>query len=253
MTLEAERLQKILSRAGVASRREAERMIEAGRVRVNGRTVTALGTRAEAGRDAIVVDGRLLRPAASAERVTYALHKPRGVVSTRKDPEGRPTVVDFSPPGAPRLYPIGRLDWDAEGLILLTNDGDLAFQLLRPGSAERVYHVKVKGQPEEESLERLRSGLSLDGRRTLPAHVRRMGRGGNVWIEVGLHEGRKNQLVRMFRAVGHPVLRLRRVRIGPVELGKLAPGATRRLTAVELSQLRHIRPGRRPVSARRPS
>src|SRR6059036_3118331 len=246
-----ERLQKILARAGVASRREAERMLLEGKIRVNGEVVVKLGSSADRTTDSIRVDGKLLRDAQPA-RVTMALHKPRGVVSTRRDPQGRKTVIDLIRRVPGRLYPIGRLDYDAEGLLLVTNDGDLAYRLLRPGGAERVYHVKVKGQPDPVQIERLRGGILLDGKRTLPALIRplrhapaarrggRMGRrnapqaGQNRWLEVALHEGRRNQVVRMFRAIGNPVLRLRRVRIGPIGLGTLPPGRFRYLEPDEL-------------------
>jgi pseudouridine synthase len=239
-----ERLQKILSRAGVASRREAEGMIEEGRIVVNGAVVTDLGTRAEEGRDAIRVDGKRLR-ASSPERITVALNKPRGVVSSCRDPEGRPTVADLVKRIPARLYPVGRLDYNAEGLLLLTNDGDLAFRLLRPGGAERVYRVKVRGVPAAETIERLRQGIVLDGKKTLPARIgsvrpaRIAGRQGgrNAWLRVGLHEGRKNQLIRMFERVGHPVLRLRRVAIGPLELGTIPTGRWRVLTEEDVARL----------------
>jgi pseudouridine synthase len=232
-----ERLQKILSSAGVASRREAERMILEGRVRVNGRTVTLLGSKADGQRDAIRVDGRLLNRSRPV-RMTLALNKPRGVVSTRRDPEGRRTVIDLIRGVRARLYPVGRLDYNAEGLILLTNDGELAYRLLRPGSVERVYRVKVKDRPDPDRLSRLRRGIVIDGRRTLPARVRVVRTGPSTWIEIGLHEGRKNQVVRMFRAIGHPLHRLRRISIGPVSLGRLAPGEHRVLTVAESARLR---------------
>jgi len=250
-----ERLQKILARAGVASRREAERMLLEGKIRVNGEVVVKLGSSADRTTDSIRVDGKLLRDAQPA-RVTMALHKPRGVVSTRRDPQGRTTVIDLIRGVPGRLYPIGRLDYNAEGLLLLTNDGDLAYRLLRPGAVERLYLVKVRGGPREEELARLRQGILLDGRKTLPARISRTVRGGarfmrNCWLEVGLHEGRPNQIVRMFRAIGHPVLRLRRIRIGPVALGSLPPGGFRPLTPRELAALSALRPSRlRPAASR---
>ena len=265
-----ERLQKILARAGVASRREAERMISAGRIAVNGAVVTDLGSRAEDGRDAIRVDGKLLHT--RSERITVALHKPRAVVSSCRDPEGRPTVADFVRKIPARLYPIGRLDYDAEGLLLMTNDGDLAFSLLRPGGAERIYRVKVRGLPSPEVLARLESGIVLDGKRTLPARIRPLRRplkgrppkgrsattgaegGHNTWLQVTLHEGRRNQLVRMFERVGHPVMRLRRVAIGPLELGALPAGRWRQLDESDLARLRRAALGERrgqPAAQRR--
>ena len=241
-----ERLQKILSRAGVASRREAEKMILAGRIVINGTVVSELGTKADFDRDVIRLDGKRLKNTEPA-RVTIALNKPRGVMSTRNDPEGRKTVIDLVKGLNARLYPIGRLDYNAEGLIILTNDGDLAFGILRPGSAERVYMVRVKGDPIQEALDRIRTGMILDRRRTLPARVRRVSGGKNCWVEVGMHEGRKNQVIRMFQAIGHPVIRLRRVRIGSLELGSLKPGEFRKLSTLELARLRASATGAAPV------
>lgn len=232
-----ERLQKILSRAGVASRREAERMLADGRVMVNGAVITEPGTKADPGKDAIRIDGKRLQRLAPAT-VTIALHKPRGVVSTRSDPEGRPTVVDLVRGVPGRLYPVGRLDYNAEGLLLLTNDGDLAYALLRPGGAERTYRVKVRGEPSQEALSRLRKGIVLDGRRTLPARVRKIHTKLNTWLEIGLHEGKKNQIIRMCQAIGHPVSRLRRVKIGPIALGTLPRGRHRVLRPGEVAALR---------------
>ena len=212
-------------------------MLLEGRIRVNGRAVTQLGARADAEKDSIRVDGKLLK-VVRPRLVTIALNKPRGVVSTRRDPQGRRTVLDLVKGVHGRVYPVGRLDYNAEGLLLLTNDGELAYRLLRPGSVERVYRVKVKGDPDPEQIQRLGKGVVLDGRPTLPARVRRLRPGGNAWIEIGLHEGRRNQVVRMFKAIGHPVLRLRRVRIGPLALGTLRPGQSRLLTPAELAALK---------------
>jgi 23S rRNA pseudouridine2605 synthase len=247
-----ERLQKILSRAGVASRREAEKMILDGRIVINGTVVSELGTKADPSKDVIRLDGKRLKQSDPA-RVTILLNKPRGVMSTRNDPEGRRTVVDLVKGLNARVYPIGRLDYNAEGLILLTNDGDLAFGLLRPGSAERVYVVRVKGDPRQEDLDRIRQGMILDRRRTLPARVRRLSGGKNSWVEVGMHEGRKNQVIRMFQAIGHPVIRLRRVRIGSLELGSLKPGEFRTVSPMELARLRaSARPSSSPRSSSSP-
>lgn len=234
------RLQKILARAGVASRREAERLIQAGRVSINGRVVTVLGTKADPLRDEVRVDGDVVgRP----ERpVYYLLHKPRGTVCTARDPEGRPTVLDLLRGVRARLFPVGRLDWDSEGLLILTNDGPLAWRLTHPSNhVSKVYRVKVRGLVGPQDLDRVRRGLFLDGRRTLPAPVRRISSQANTWLEVTLYEGRRNQLRRMFERLGHPVLKLRRTAIGPITDKGLRPGDFRALTPAEVGRLREAR------------
>jgi pseudouridine synthase len=233
------RLQKILSAAGVASRRAAEAIIVAGRVSVNGQTITELGTRADPGADDIRVDGRrVLRP----RRRYIALHKPRGYVTTRSDPEHRPTVIDLV--GTREyVYPIGRLDYDSEGLLLLTNDGEFAERLMHPRyGVEREYEARVRGVPEPAVLRRLAQGVRIEGRRTSPAGVRlvetgRGARGDQSIVAVVLHEGRTRQVRKMLEAVGHPVVRLRRVRVGPIRLGALKPGEFRDLTREEVRLL----------------
>lgn len=234
------RLQKVLAAAGVASRREAERIIQAGRVEVNGRVVTALGTRVDPSADRIQVDGA---PVGRAEHaVTVLLHKPKGVLSTASDPEGRPTVLDLVRGVRARLFPVGRLDWNSEGLILLTNDGDLAQRLTHPSNhVPKTYRVKVKGLVGREALERVRHGLFLDGRRTMPAPVRRISSQSNTWLEVVLYEGRKNQIRRVFERLGHPVLKLRRTAIGPLVDRDLKPGEWRELVPAEIRALRESR------------
>jgi 23S rRNA pseudouridine2605 synthase len=238
-----ERLQKILSQAGVASRRKAEEMIEQGRVQVNGTVVTALGTKADANRDHIRVDGKLLH---GAERLRYfVLNKPKGFVTTVKDPEGRPTVMQFFDKMRERLYPVGRLDYMSEGLLLVTNDGDLANKLTKAGSGvEKVYLVKVAGQPTEAELELLRAGVSIErGKpgspqvRTSPARIRQVRQGDNPWYEVVLIEGRNRELRKMFVAVGHFVEKIRRVGYGPLVLDQ-EPGNMRELEPEELAKLR---------------
>jgi 23S rRNA pseudouridine2605 synthase len=238
-----ERLQKILSQAGVASRRKAEEMIEQGRVQVNGTVVTELGTKADAGRDHIRVDGKLLH---GAERLRYfVLNKPKGFVTTVKDPEGRPTVMQFFDKMRERLYPVGRLDYMSEGLLLVTNDGDLANRLTKAGSGvEKVYLVKVAGQPTEAELELLRGGVSIErGKpgspqvRTSPARIRQVRQGDNPWYEVVLIEGRNRELRKMFSAVGHFVEKIRRVGYGPLVLDQ-EPGNLRELQPEELVALR---------------
>ncbi len=238
-----ERLQKILSQAGVASRRKAEEMIEQGRVQVNGTVITELGTKADAGRDHIRVDGKLLH---GAERHRYfVLNKPRGFVTTVKDPEGRPTVMTFFEKMRERLYPVGRLDYMSEGLLLVTNDGELANRLTKAGSGvEKTYYVKVAGQPTEEELDRLRGGVTIergqpgsDKVRTSPARIRQVRQGDNPWYEVVLIEGRNRELRKMFSSIGHFVEKIRRVGYGPLILD-VEPGKLRELDPEELAKLK---------------
>jgi pseudouridine synthase len=241
------RLQKILAQAGVASRRAAEQLILEGRVQVNGQIVTELGTKADAARDHIRVDGKLLH---GAERLRYfVLNKPKGYVTTVKDPEGRPTVMEFFAKAGERLYPVGRLDYQSEGLLLITNDGPLANALTRAASGvEKTYLVKVAGQPGEELLERLRTGVSIDrgkpgegrggGRvQTAPARIRQVRQGENPWFEVVLIEGRNRELRKMFEEIGHHVEKIRRVGYGPLVLD-VEPGKFRELEAREVDALR---------------
>jgi 23S rRNA pseudouridine2605 synthase len=236
------RLQKILSAAGVASRRAAERLIVEGRVTVNGATVTTLGTRADPGEDDIRVDGA---PVGGAERPRYLLlNKPRRFLSTRSDPRGRPTVIDLLRGVKERVYPVGRLDWDSEGLVLLTNDGDLAVRLTHPRhGVPREYHARVRGAPDQRALRRLERGVIIDGRRTLPAEVsivetERGARGDQTVLSIVLREGRTRQVRRMCEAIGHPVVRLRRVRIGPIADSSLRTGTFRELTPAEVRRLK---------------
>jgi len=238
-----ERLQKILSQAGIASRRHAEEMITEGRVMVNGQVVTTLGSKADANHDHIRVDGKLLH---GAERHRYfVLNKPRGYVTTVSDPEGRPTVMKFFEKMHERLYPVGRLDFQSEGLLLMTNDGELANLLTKAGSGvEKTYLVKVAGRPTEQELDKLRGGVTIErgeagsGRvETAPAHVRQVRVGDNPWFEVVLTEGRNRELRKMFAAVGHFVEKIRRVGYGPLTLD-VEPGKMRELTADEVRVLR---------------
>ncbi len=226
------RLAKFLATAGVASRRAAEEIVRAGRVTVNGEPVTDPATDVTDA-DAVAVDGAGVTPAAG--RVVYALNKPVGVVSTASDPQGRPTVVSLIP-SSHRLYPVGRLDIDTTGLILLTNDGELAHRLTHPSfEVPRTYRARVDRPPvRDATLRRLRRGVILDDGPTAPARVRRI---APDVLELTIHEGRKRQVKRMCEAVGHPVRRLERVAFGPLTLGDLAPGAHRRLTGDELRAL----------------
>ncbi len=237
------RLNKLLSQAGVASRRLADALIEQGRVEINGVVVTALGTRADPDRDEVRVDGRRLR--VQTERRYVLLNKPRGVVSTRTDPQRRRTVVDLAAAAglSGYLYPVGRLDYDSEGLILLTDDGTFAERVAHPRHAlDRTYEVHVAGVPDERDLQRLRRGVLIDGRRTRPARVRLLrvieaGRGTQAVIEMTLHEGRNRQVRHMCDAIAHPVDRLRRTRIGSIAARGLRPGQMRDLTPAEIRQL----------------
>ena len=238
---QAERLHKILSRAGVASRRAAETLIRAGRVRVNGETVTRLGTTADPRRDHILVDGRPLSfPPAP---LYFLLHKPVGVVSTLRDPQGRPTVRDLLRGVRERVFPVGRLDYHSAGLLLLTNDGALTERLLHPRSQiPRTYRVKVAGLPTPEALRALRSGVRLDdGTFSAPAEVRVLHTSEKkTWVEVTLREGRNRQVRRMCEAVGYRVEKLTRVRFGPLVLDDLPPGSYRPLTPAELRALKRV-------------
>ncbi len=236
-----ERLQKILSAAGVASRRLSEELIVQGRVSVNGRTVTELGTKADPAVDEIKVDGRRIR---SEQRRRYILlNKPRGYITTRSDPQGRPTVMDLMRGVREYVYPVGRLDYDSEGLLILTNDGELAARLTHPRhEVEKVYEARVKGIPDEHALDRLARGVTIEGRRTAPAKIRASepfakGGGEQTIVEISIHEGRQRQVRQMFDAVGHPVVRLKRVRIGPVEDPDIPPGHWRELTPQEVGRL----------------
>jgi 23S rRNA pseudouridine2605 synthase len=244
-----ERLQKIMAQAGIASRRRAEELIEQGRVQVNGKIVTELGTKADAGRDHIRVDGKLLQ---GPERLRYfVLNKPKGFVTTAKDPEGRPTVMQFFDKLKERLYPVGRLDYMSEGLLVVTNDGELANRLTKASSGvEKTYLVKVAGQPTEGELDALRSGVTIErGKpgspqvRTSPARIRQVRQGDNPWYEVVLIEGRNRELRKMFEEVGHFVEKIRRVGYGPLVLDQ-EPGHLRELQPDELDALRKAAEGK---------
>jgi 23S rRNA pseudouridine2605 synthase len=234
------RLQKILSQAGVSSRRAAEKLMAEGRVSVNGKTIFELGTKADPATDDIRVDGRRIT---AAERQRYILlNKPRGYVTTRSDEKRRKTVLNLLDGVREYVYPVGRLDYDTEGLLLLTNDGELAARLTHPRhEVERTYEARVAGMPDERALERLRKGVPLDGRRTQPADVilvNRDRRDADGVLLMTIREGRNRQVRRMCEAVGHPVQRLKRTRIGPISDRKLPVGAWRDLTRQEVAALR---------------
>jgi 23S rRNA pseudouridine2605 synthase len=230
-----ERLQKIIARAGIASRRKAEELIQQGLVSVNGRVLTELGSKADPDRDHIKVRGKLLT--APAEPIYLVLNKPRECVSTTSDPQGRRTVLDLVGRYRSKVYPVGRLDYHSEGLLLLTNDGGFANHVLSAKSGiPKTYHVKINGNPGAADLDRFRSGIRLDGRLTAPAKIRPLKPGENPWFEVTLTEGRQNQIRRMFRALGFLVEKLKRVRIGPLLLSDLPPGGFRELTPGEVGK-----------------
>jgi pseudouridine synthase len=244
-----ERLQKILSAAGVASRRTAETLITQGRVSVNGATVTELGTKADPAADDIRVDGRRLK---APRRTHYILlNKPRGYITSRSDPQHRPTVIDLLAKGGVRdyIYPVGRLDYDSEGLLLLTSDGDLAARLTHPRhGVPREYEVRVRGVPERRLLDRLARGVVIDARKTAPADVRlqktfEAAGGPQAVLSLVIREGRNRQVRKMCDAIGHPVVRLRRVRIGPLADDRLKPGEFRELSAREVAALRKAAAG----------
>jgi 23S rRNA pseudouridine2605 synthase len=236
-----ERLQKILSAAGVVSRRAAEGLIVQGRVAVNGTPVLDLGSKADPQTDTISVDGKKIKTAVPLRYVL--VNKPTGMVTTRFDPERRPTVLELIPQALGYLYPVGRLDYDSEGLLLLTNDGELAARLMHPRhEVPKVYRVRVRGVPDADAMERLTRGMPLDGHRTAPAGVRVLKRldtprGSDSIVDITLKEGRNRQVRRMFEAVGHPVVTLSRVQFGPLRDPGLKVGHSRELTAREIKEL----------------
>ncbi|KYH33023.1 pseudouridine synthase [Neomoorella mulderi] len=231
------RLQKYLARAGVASRRHAEEMIRAGRVRVNGQIVTAMGLRIEPGRDEVTVDGRPVT--GPGEKVYVLLYKPPGYVTTVSDPQGRPKVIDLVKDITARLYPVGRLDYATEGLLLLTNDGELTLRLTHPRyRIPKTYLALVKGVPDANTITHLRRGVKLEDGLTAPAGVRiRRVNQGNALLELTLREGRKREVRRMLATVGHPVIWLKRIKFAFLTLEGLKPGEYRRLTPAEVARL----------------
>jgi pseudouridine synthase len=255
------RLQKILSQAGIASRRAAERLIAEGRVAINGQTVREMGVKADPAADDIRVDGRRVRTAARHRYIL--LNKPAGYVTTRSDPQRRRTVMDLLGGVREYVYPVGRLDYDTDGLLLLTNDGDLAAWLTHPRhQIDRTYEARVAGIPDEDALERLRRGVPLDGRRTLPAEVRLVGRSHDAVLQITIREGRNRQVRRMLEAVGHPVQKLKRTRIGPLADRRLKAGEWRDLSDAEVRTLKDLadrpaprpaRPAPRAAGSRRPA
>jgi 23S rRNA pseudouridine2605 synthase len=234
-----ERLQKILSRAGAASRRKAEGLIQEGRVTVNGKVVSELGSKADLEGDHIKVDGKLLRP---PRRLVYlALHKPKSVVTTASDPQGRVTVLELLKGVRERVYPVGRLDYHSEGLLLLTNDGEFANAIAsKAAHIPKTYLVKVNGGLTAEQEQEFREGIPVSGRRTAPAGLKRLERAANPWYEVRLFEGRNQQIRLMFKHFGRLVEKLKRVRIGFLDLGALKPGQFRYLEPVEVERFKRM-------------
>src|SRR5262245_29222449 len=235
-----QRLQKLIAAAGIASRRHAEELIISGRVTVNGEVVSALGAKADPETDHIKVNGRLINPLLGAgEKVYVLLNKPKGYLSSLSDPKNRPLVTKLVPSSLGRLHPVGRLDFNTEGLLLLTNDGDFTnYVTSARNNIPKVYKVKVKGIPSETAIKRLRRGIRLDdGNRTAPAEIESLRQTQtNAWFDVTLHEGRNQQIRRMFDAIGYSVLKLSRVRIGPVDDPKLPTGQWRLLTPPEVKR-----------------
>lgn len=245
-----ERLQKIISAAGIASRRKAEELISAGAVSVNGKVITELGTKADPETDHIKVNGKLLQ--GKQRHAYYLLHKPKGYVTTSSDPEGRPTVIELIREPGVRVYPVGRLDYATEGLLLLTNDGDLANLLTKASShVSKTYLVKVSGVPSSEALQQLRDGVKIpedDGTRgryvrTAPARIQSFKQGDNPWYEVTLIQGRNRQIRKMFEVVGHRVEKIKRVRYGPLQLD-VDVGKYRVLSLREVAQLKTAASGK---------
>ena len=231
-----ERLQKILARAGIASRRKAEELIRQGRVAVDGRAMTEPGVKADPDRARITVDGR---PVTQEKKIYILLNKPAGYVTTLSDPQGRPIVTDLLSGVPQRVFPVGRLDFDTEGALLLTNDGRLAHFILHPRyEVDRTYIAVVDGTPSGAGIKRLQEGVLLDGKRTWPAQVRRLARGKETTtLEIVIHEGKKRQVRRMLAEIGHPVRTLKRTAYGGLQLGSLAPGSYRILTQKDLKKI----------------
>jgi 23S rRNA pseudouridine2605 synthase len=241
MRIMEQRLQKLIAAAGVASRRHAEELITAGKVTVNGEVIKELGSKADPEKDHIKVNGKLINPQLrSREKVYVLLNKPKGYLSSVSDPEGRPLVMEMLPPSLGRLHPVGRLDFNTEGLLLLTNDGDFTnFVTAARNRVEKVYEVKVKGVPTDSGIERLRRGIVLDdGTRTAPAKIQKLNETRtNAWYEILLHQGRNQQVRRMFELIGHSVLKLRRTRIGFLRDENLKPGQWRFLSPGEVRKI----------------
>ena len=229
-----ERLQKVLAKAGIASRRKAEELIRQGKVRVDGKVITEMGTKVDPETQDIECEGIALDP--QEEKVYILLHKPAGYLSTVDDPQGRPIVTDLLKNIKERVYPVGRLDLDTEGALLLTNDGELAQKILHPShEVNKTYVAKVKGRPGKKKLDTLSKGIELEGKKTWPANIEVLkNEAGSTTIKITIHEGRKRQVRKMFEAIGHPVLKLKRIAYGQLELGELGSGKYRFLTPADI-------------------
>ncbi len=231
-----ERLQKIIAKAGIASRRKAEELIEEGRVFLNGE-IAKLGDKADPEKDIIKVDGEIIKPL--KKKVYILLYKPIGYVTTKSDEKHRPTVMDLLQREEKKaLFPVGRLDINTEGLLLITNDGEFANLITNPKTkVEKTYLVKVRGVPDKKAIERLLNGVIVENRKLKAKRITLLGHKNNAWLKVVLTEGKKNQIRRMFEKVGHPVVKLKRIKIGNLEIGSLKPGEYRRLTDKEVKEL----------------
>lgn len=246
-----ERLQKLIAQAGIASRRHAEELIKSGEVTVNGEIVTTLGTKADPERDHIKVGGKLINPKLEKrENVYVLLNKPKGYLSSVADPEGRKLVTDLIAPSFGRLFPVGRLDFNTEGLIILTNDGDFTNFVASSKTVPKVYEAKVKGLPNDNAINKLRRGVVLeDGFKTAPAEIKSLkATENNAWFEVTLFEGHNQQIRKMFDAIGNSVVKLRRVSIGHIKDDRIAVGAYRLLAASEIAEFRKPKPAKLKVA-----
>ena len=239
-----ERLQKIIAKAGIASRRKAEELIEEGRVFVNGKKAK-LGDKADPEKDVIKVDGEIIKPL--KKKVYILLYKPIGYITTKSDEKHRPTVMDLLQREEKKaLFPVGRLDINTEGLLIITNDGEFANLITNPKTkVEKTYLVKVRGIPSKKAIERLLSGVIVEERKLSAKKITLLGHKNNAWLKVVLTEGKKNQIRRMFEKVGHPVVKLKRIKIGDIEIGDLKPGEYRRLTPQEVERLKSLASKRR--------
>ncbi|MCI0620463.1 MAG: rRNA pseudouridine synthase [Acidobacteria bacterium] len=236
-----ERLQKLISQAGICSRRKAEELIEAGRVTVNGASVTELGSKADSKRDHIKVDGKRLH--FQDEKIYLLLNKPKGYLCTLSDPQGRATVTDLLHGVSQRVFPVGRLDYSSEGLLLLTNDGDFANAIASAGEhCPKTYLAKVKGIPAPEALKRLSAGISIDGNRLAPCKIATLKEVDNPWLSITLIEGKNNQIRKMFDRIGHSVVKLKRIQIGFLRDPHLKPGEFRRLAPEEVKRFKTLHP-----------
>ena len=238
-----ERLQKFLAEAGVASRRKAEELIQAGRVQVNGKTIKEMGCKIDSAKDKVVFDGRLVKKE-QAEKVYIMLHKPEGYVTTAKEQFGRPAVLDLIHGVKERIFPVGRLDYDTSGLLLLTNDGELTYKLTHPKhDVDKTYIAKLYGVPDTMDLQKFRRGVVIDGRRTRPAKIQILEKDKEqryCTVEIIIHEGKNRQVRKMCEAIKHPVAQLKRVAIGELLLGNLKKGTYRHLTEKEMKYLQKL-------------